>query len=352
MGRGEQRPCLESETRRHTRAIRGVRDTITSIQYSPDGKRLITNCPCEPTPAGESAARLWDAVTGDNIMTLPGPGRLGQAILSPDGLLLAAAVEDGTIRFYDVRPEQPDHQVDREARGIVKFLADVGLSEPDMLTRIRSDLPITDAVRRRALSLAGPYGNELVRSAALRLVQPLFAMPLLRDEVLARLRAEPGISDRVRQEALAVAKDYPEDAIALAAAAELTAGVPGATVHEYEHALRQAQTAWRLLPSDCETWLALGMAQYRVGHYADAVATLKRREASKPREDPLLTLQRHAFLAMAQYRAGTRADALRRWALLQEEMNHPFGSGRQSVADSWFRETEAVILGRRDQPAR
>jgi tetratricopeptide (TPR) repeat protein len=49
-------------------------------------------------------------------------------------------------------------------------------------------------------------------------------------------------------------------------------------VFQYRFALSQAETARRLAPDECKYLTTLGAAQYRVGQYAQAYATLTRAE--------------------------------------------------------------------------
>jgi WD40 repeat protein len=55
--------------------LRGHGRTVTSVGFSPDGRRLISNA--------EDSAKVWDAETGRELVTLP--SQPGQVVVSSDG---------------------------------------------------------------------------------------------------------------------------------------------------------------------------------------------------------------------------------------------------------------------------
>lgn len=79
---------------------------------------------------------------------------------------------------------------------------------------------------------------------------------------------------------------------------------PGRPPELYEMALRAAEAAIRLGAESAARQNTLGVAQYRVGRFADAVATLKRSDELHTADGGKPQVADWAFLAMAHFRLG------------------------------------------------
>ena len=66
------------------------------ISYSPDGTQILTDYPAE------NAAKIWDGISGKELLTLSGPtAQIVATIYSPDGKMAAAAYDDRTIIIWN-----------------------------------------------------------------------------------------------------------------------------------------------------------------------------------------------------------------------------------------------------------
>ena len=68
---------------------------MTAVSFSPDGRRVVTG-------STDKTARIWDAITGDELVTLQGPPTpVRAAMFSPDGQRVVTIPPDGTVRVWD-----------------------------------------------------------------------------------------------------------------------------------------------------------------------------------------------------------------------------------------------------------
>jgi WD40 repeat protein/serine/threonine protein kinase len=277
--------------------LKGHTGWIYGVAYSPDGRRLAS-------ASLDGTVKVWDAASGQELLTLKGhTSEVIGVAFSPDGRRLASASFDETVKVWDATALTAQGLIEREARGLVEFLIAKPLSPDEAAAAIRRDPTITEAVRKQALIWVEPFWRSHVR----RLVEALFAKPLLRAEVLDAIRADAGLSEAIRRAALQMAETLPENAVALNDASWAVVRRPGADAAAYRHALSQAEAACRLVPNDVNLIGGLGVAYYRAGQYAEAIAALEKcRSADEPSGNDADDLY---FLAMCHYRSGDTAKA-------------------------------------------
>jgi serine/threonine protein kinase len=113
----------------------------------------------------------------------------------------------------------------------------------------------------------------------------------------------------------------------------------GSTPFAYQSALNKAHWACKLSPRNRQVLTTLGVAQYRVGEYQEALATLTRsdqRRGSIPANV--------AFIAMALHRLGRTEESRDKLGVLQKLVQSPeYASDGEALG--FLREAEALIAG-------
>ena len=104
---GEEIRLWDAHTGEHIKTLKGHKDVVSSVVFSPDGNLLVSGdwydwnwYLSSGTWSGE--IRVWDAHTGEHIKTLKGhTGGVSSLAFSTDGKILASGKTDGTILLWD-----------------------------------------------------------------------------------------------------------------------------------------------------------------------------------------------------------------------------------------------------------
>jgi WD40 repeat protein/serine/threonine protein kinase len=87
-------------------------DTIRSIDFSPDGRRIIT-------ASFDGTAKIWDAASGLELLRLVGhTGHVNSAAYSKDGRRIVTSSADNTARIWDAGTGQQLLQLTGHTRGV------------------------------------------------------------------------------------------------------------------------------------------------------------------------------------------------------------------------------------------
>jgi WD40 repeat protein len=86
---------LDGATGKEVLALRGHKEVVQSLAFSPNGKRLVT--------LAENELKLWDMTTGHEVLQLPfDHGR--SVSFSPDGHFLIGVSKQGGVKRWDATP--------------------------------------------------------------------------------------------------------------------------------------------------------------------------------------------------------------------------------------------------------
>jgi hypothetical protein len=278
----------DSATGQELLTLRGHTREVIGVAFSRDGRRLATGG-CDQT------VRVWDLATSQEVLTLRGhTARVFGVVFGPDDRWIASGSEDGTVKLWEVTPPTAELRLEREAAGLV---------------------------------------NQLVEHL------------LLKEEVLERLRRDPGLGEALRQQALTLAGRYREDPNRFNRASRAALQKPGADEAGYRLALRQAQAVCRLRPDWCTGFHTLAIAQYRLGQYREALASLQKVEEFHAKQKVGPEANDLAVQAMAQHHLGQKEQAQATLQRLRDSMRQA-GWDRINEARAFLDEAEALIAGK------
>ena len=325
------------KTGRCVAVLRGHGAAVHGVAFSPNGRRIAS-------ASGDMTVRLWDVATEQEVVDLRGhTDQVTAVAFRLDGLALASSSGDGTLRIWDATPMTSELRAVSRATEAVKALFARALTTPEVLDRVRNATVLGPETRRYALELAGLYGESLVTHEAERLVESLYEKGMLRPDVLASLRTAASLPEPVRLRALALAERIPEYPDRLDNLSREVVRRPGADPTAYHVALRQAETACRLVPNNRELLSTLGIAQYRARRYRDALATLTRVSHLHAESQSVPGVADLAFMTMSQLQLGQVDEARTSLDRLRHTLEAP-AYDRNGPGYALLREAEAVEL--------
>jgi WD40 repeat protein len=308
------------------KALQGA-GRVVCLAFSPDGQRLaVGGGPVDLRVQDYGYVGVFQAATGKRLLTVKGHTReiISYLAFSPDGRLLFSGSRDGTTIAWDA--DSGKERYSAKGTGLMAFtpdsqrlamggkpakIYDVGTGQ-ELCKLPDGGAPAFSPDGQRLAIVSGgiltlydgrPWTLQSAEEyEALGLVDFLFDELAFKADVAKAIRAHKGISKSVRARALVLADRYQEDdAERLNAAAWRIVRQPGASAEKYQRALRQVQRACELDPKLSLYKITLGVAQYRLGRYEDAAATLGKENTGTPANQ--------AFLAMAQHQLGQKDKA-------------------------------------------
>jgi WD40 repeat protein len=312
--------------------VRGHTEDVYGFALGPDGRRAAS---C----SDDRTVKIWDLATGEELLTLRGHTReVIRAVFSHEGRRLITTGNDRAMRLWDVAAGQEVLTIRGGGWPIIfspdnQWIAGYGAG-----VQLWEATPPTPELR-------------LQREAA-ALVNGLATEPLLKEEMVERLRTDRTLGEELRQQALLLVGRYTEDPHRFYEASWAVVQKPGAAVDRYQKALGQAQTACRLASAEGPSYRryvnTLGVAQYRAGQDAEALASLTKAGTLLSARSEVGEPSNLAFLALAQHRLGDKAEAQAVLARLRAIMKSPRLANKDAQAQ--LREAEALIEGKAPDP--
>ena len=247
------------------RNLYGYKVGVLGLSISPDSKR-IASCGADET------VRVWDAATGAELMRLQGHvSGVFTVAFSPDGRRIVSGDDNGEIKIWD-------------AGAGAELMTLYGDS-----THIRSAVFSPDGrsicvgIEAGGITLwesiepADGYEPRQIANSARALVDELYKEHAFYDDVIFELGDDSTISEPVRRVAIQIANARLwEDADRLHTQIWKVVFSPDHNEKTYREALEKVEKAVSLEPDRVPFIGALGAAQYRLGAYEEALATLAR----------------------------------------------------------------------------
>lgn len=106
------------ETQKEIRRLEGHTDRVNSVAFSPDGKLIVS-------VSTDHTMRIWDAETGKEILSLAEHiGPVSSVAFSPDGKRIVSACWDQLVRIWDVE----ENRIIRKLKGHNDYVNSVAFS--------------------------------------------------------------------------------------------------------------------------------------------------------------------------------------------------------------------------------
>ena len=83
-----------TQTAKEIRTLKGHKDNITSLSFSPDEKYVVSGC-------WDGKIKLWNTQTGQEIRTFEHQSRVTSVNFSPDGKFIMSGSWDGSVKLWD-----------------------------------------------------------------------------------------------------------------------------------------------------------------------------------------------------------------------------------------------------------
>jgi WD40 repeat protein len=88
----------DADTGQELLTLKGHIDYVTSVCFSPDGKRILSG-------SGDGTMKIWDTGKGQELLTLSENIKPVESVsFSPDGKCILSGSEDCTVKIWKTSP--------------------------------------------------------------------------------------------------------------------------------------------------------------------------------------------------------------------------------------------------------
>ncbi|MFC1792772.1 protein kinase [Planctomycetota bacterium] len=246
--------------------LSGHKSLVWYVAYSPDGKRIVS-CSWDKT------VKIWDSVTGNEVMTLEGHNDyVTSAAFCQEGKRLISNSINGRILVWDLTSGQELTVITESAGSRTAKLS------WDEQTLAIGCLNGRIVLWQSSLPPEG-YGPRKLTVEARTVVDQLYSEHSSYHEVIDKLNNNTEISESICKVALQIANARSwEDAEKLAKESWEIISSQNEDTKAYKTALEKVRLAIQFEPDDWSILNTLGVAQYRMGAYKEALKTLTRVE--------------------------------------------------------------------------
>ncbi len=282
--------------------LTGHKWEVDSIAFSPDNRRIATSTGGEGAVLEkERDVKLWDAETGQELLTLQ--GNAYNIAFDSSGTTLIGMIG--------------------ESRGI----------GPDNRTPVV--LRNTHVQRWDASRLSPQIEAEQIVEALVK-TRGVESLPLA-SEMLANIELDKSLPDDTRTAAVALVNRLRRETILIAAATAITT-LPDQSKDRYERALQYLIEAGATNSDTPASWKARGLAHYRLGQFTDALAALKRSQELYAANKHPKSTEDLVILSMVLHQIGKSQEAQ-----TTLEQARTASSARGAISQKLLAEAESLL---------
>jgi hypothetical protein len=305
------------------RSLSGHTYAVYAVTFDPYGSQLAT---C----GHDGTVRIWEAATGKELLVIQGNNQpIYSLVYSPDGSRLATAGHDGWVRLYETNLGTELLSF----RGS-PFLDVTFSSDGQRLAASCRDGSV------HVWETSTPSWHLVQHRAAVDLAESLLISLGNAEQVVGQLQRDSSIPEELRKEAIEVAQHHP---LWLNNTSWYMVRYANGNRSDYARGLEMAQEACRKEPENGYYLNTLGVAQFRMGLYTEALASLTRSDQLNSSDFGFSIPADLAFLAMTHYHLGQKPQAEADLVRLRKAMEVRWRPDEAQESQAFLKELESLL---------